>query len=122
MKPRHIVLGIWVACGVAALANAAMLAVHFASYIPVSAPALPARPAEVRDPYRPDCRIVRDYLKAQYGDVEILSWGSRTLFRSRLGDSVHLSARFRVRPGESVKDGSFTIGPSETVEHVMIRD
>lgn len=75
------------------------------------------------DPYSPDCAIIRAWLKRQEGEVEVVSWGRRTIMRSlELGDHVTLSARWR-RQGEwRSKSGLFTIGPGDIVINVVISD
>ena len=75
------------------------------------------------DPYSPDCAIVRDYLKVQYGEVEVISWGQRTISRSAvLGDHASLTVRFRVSGSNGTKFGLFIIGPGDVVESATITD
>ncbi len=78
-----------------------------------------AKPRE--DPYTPDCAIIRAWLKRSYGEVEVTSWGHRTVVITPFGGSASLSCRFR-RPGERTKSGFFTIGPYDTVETSVISD
>lgn len=83
-----------------------------------------SRAKEEVDPYSPDCGIIRDYLKRHEGEVEIVSWGKRTIIQNYqgFGGQAILSARWR-RVGESgTKSGIFTIGPHDTVENVVMSD
>lgn len=76
-----------------------------------------------KDPYSPDCRIVRDYLRGQYGEVEIVSWGKRSIHRDLdLGGHVTLTARFRCRGERKVRSGFFIIGPGDILETASIQD
>jgi hypothetical protein len=75
------------------------------------------------DPYNPDCRIIRAWLKRHYGSkVNVVSWGNRTTTRNvHLGDHVTLSVSFRVGAG-GTKTGFFVIGGWNTVESATISD
>lgn len=78
--------------------------------------------ATAKDPYSPDCAIVRAWLKDHYGQVKVTSWGRRTITRSpELGDSVSLSVWFQTKDGRS-KNGFFLIGAGDVVEHASISD
>jgi len=87
----------------------------------ISLPDAPTRTGH-DDPYSPDCAIIRGWLKRQYGDVEVISWGTRTITRSAaFGDSVTLTVRFRAGKG-GVCSGFFIIGPGDVVESATIQD
>ena len=74
------------------------------------------------DPYPRDCAAVRQWLTQSYHEtIHIDSWGKRTTFHSQFGDSIHLSARFRVGDSSPMR-GTFTIGAFGTVESALIDD
>jgi hypothetical protein len=107
---------------VIAVVGGTMLGLALLSLLVDQAARPPAGVQPQHDPYDPDCAIVRRWLRQQYGDVEIVSWGRRTIFRSEyLGGSVHLSCRFRVKGG-AVRSGSFTIDASNMVVSSRIDD
>jgi hypothetical protein len=82
-----------------------------------------ARSKPFNDPYSPDCAIIRTWLKANYGEVEVVSWGHRTISHNlQLGGSVTLSVRFRVKGERGTKSGFFIIGPGDIVESSTISD
>ena len=75
------------------------------------------------DPYTPDCRIIREWLGRHEGDVEVLSWGRRTIVQNfDLGGHATLSARWRKQGSSHTKSGVFTIGPFDTVENAVVSD
>jgi hypothetical protein len=73
------------------------------------------------DPYKADCAAVRAYLRSRYdGEIEILSWGHRTVFQSQaLGDTAVLKARFRVK-GFREQSGSFHIHAGGQIAYAVI--
>jgi hypothetical protein len=98
-----------------------------AGVLAVNAPPQTSRPTPSRkqeDPYTPDCAIIRKWLATNYGGgVEVTSWGTRTINRTGgLGDSVVLSARFRVKGDRGTKEGIFIIGPGDVVESASVSD
>jgi hypothetical protein len=79
--------------------------------------------AAADDPYAPDCAIIRDWLKQHYGEIEVVSWGRRTVTESReFGGHATLSVRFRVKGEKRTKTGFFVIGPWDNVESSTISD
>ncbi len=75
------------------------------------------------DPYSPDCAIIRSWLKRNYGEVEVVFWGERTIHHNAaLGGSVILSVRFRTAGDTRSKHGLFIIGPGDIVESATISD
>jgi hypothetical protein len=85
----------------------------------------PEADASASDPYDPDCAIVRRWLRANYGSVEAVSWGKRTISRmsaAGLGDTVTLTATFRVKGERGKKTGLFIIGPGDVVISSSISD
>jgi hypothetical protein len=78
---------------------------------------------EKDDPYTPDCAIIRKWLAANEGDVEVTHWGNRTIHQSAaFGGSVHLSATWHIKGQRWTKHGYFTIGPWDNVDSVTIDD
>jgi len=76
-----------------------------------------------KDPYTPDCGIIRAWLKDKYGEVEIVSWGKRVINRNpELGDHVTLTVRFKKTGQSQVKSGRFIIGAFDVVESANIAD
>jgi hypothetical protein len=75
------------------------------------------------DPYREDCAIVRKWLREKYGEVDIVSWGQRTTFRSQhSGDTSRLTVRFRRKGGRSILSGSFHIDALNQIVYSVIDD
>jgi hypothetical protein len=79
------------------------------------------RPRQVAndDPY-PHCAVVRNYLKREYGDYQIISWGKRTVTHGQRGDNANLNVHFRA--GDKPKSGVFIIGPGDVIESAQISD
>jgi hypothetical protein len=74
-----------------------------------------------KDPYSPDCAIVRRWLRDNYSDAEVESWGQRAITRNpELGDHVTLSVRFRTKG--RTKSAFFIIGAGDIVESATVTD
>ncbi len=83
----------------------------------------PTKSVGADDPYAPDCAIIRAWLKQHQGDVEVASWGWRTISNDRdLGGHVTLSCRFRRKGEWKTQSGFFIIGPGDVVESSTITD
>lgn len=75
------------------------------------------------DPYPQDCAIIRTYLKKQYGDIEIVSWGRRSLWNNEvLGGRSTIHVRFRQRGQSHVLSATITIGPRDQVENAFVSE
>jgi hypothetical protein len=76
-----------------------------------------------KDPYAPDCAIIRAWLKDHYGEVEVVSWGRRNIHRfAQLDDYVTLSVRFRLKGERRTKSGYFIIGAGDIVQSAHLSD
>ena len=120
-----IALGIIGAC---LLGSCCVFSCVLASLIPrdLASPGSAAKqsddPAE-NDHYKPDCAIIRTYLKQRYGEIEVVSWGKRSIWNNEVpGDHAMLSCRFRRQVERRTRSGDFTIGPYNTVENAFLRD
>jgi hypothetical protein len=83
----------------------------------------PKAASKKEDPYSPDCAVIRKYLKAHYGEVEVTSWGSRTITDNTvLGGHASLAVYFRCKGESKIQYGFFIIGPGDLVESATISD
>jgi hypothetical protein len=73
--------------------------------------------------YSPDCALIRSWLRAHYGEVEVCSWGERTVFRDPDGSGhIHLNCLFRRKGTSHTLSGHFVIGPKNVLESSMVQD
>jgi hypothetical protein len=63
---------------------------------------------------------VRNYLKREYADYQIISWGKRIVTHGQRGDNASLSVLFRA--DDKRKSGVFIIGPGDVIESAKISD
>jgi hypothetical protein len=76
--------------------------------------------AEKDDPYPAECQIIRKYLKARYGEVEIETWGTRSVFDSQFGGHISLGAWFCIKGRHDTTFGSFVIGAGGALESASL--